>query len=41
MTATGGSPGKLHDNPKLHKTGVPLRTIVKDKITQQKNDRDR
>jgi len=41
FTATGEAPGKLHDNPKLHKTGVPLRTKVNGRITQQKNDRDR
>jgi len=36
ITATGGAPGKLQDNPKLHKTGVPLRTKVNGKINQQK-----
>jgi len=28
MTTTGGAAGKLQGNPKQHKTGVPLRTIV-------------
>ena len=28
MTSSGGTSGKLQGNPKLHKTGVPLRTIV-------------
>jgi len=41
MKATGGCHGELHDNPKLHKTGVPLRTSVNDRITQAKNGRDR
>jgi len=25
---SGGAAGKLQGNPKLHKTGVPIRTIV-------------
>jgi len=36
ITATEGAPEKLKDNPKLHKTGITLRTIVKGRITQQK-----
>ncbi|KAH3802442.1 hypothetical protein DPMN_156119 [Dreissena polymorpha] len=28
LTSSGGTSGKLQGNPKLHKPGMPLRTIV-------------